>query len=69
MRTLFPAPGLPSSPELDEVDEREKRRVDASDRFGFDRSDDSRRSEIDSSDVKVRERKRVENLGARLSFS
>lgn len=49
------------------LDDWEKRSVEESDKFEFDRRDDSNRREIGSSDVRVRERKRVEKSGASIS--
>jgi hypothetical protein len=65
MSTSFPVPPEPaSSAGMDGLDNWEKRRVDERDRLGLDRRNGSRRREIGSSDVKVKERKRVEKSGA-----
>lgn len=45
------------------VEDWEKRSVEERDRLGLDRRDDSRRREMGSSEVRVRERKRVEKCG------
>ncbi len=68
MRTSFPAPGLAPSGMV-VVDDWENSSVDERDRSGLDRSEDSSRREIGSSDVKVRERKRVEKAGTGVSLS
>jgi hypothetical protein len=70
MSTSFPVPPEPvSSAGMDGLDNWEKRRVDERDRFRLDRRNDSKRREIGSSDVNVRERKRVEKSGADVSVS
>lgn len=63
MRTSLPAPESVPSECVILVEDWEKRSMDASDRFEWAKSDDSKRREIGSSDVKVSERKRVEKSG------
>lgn len=62
IRTSFSVPE-PSGEATVAADDWEKRSVDESDKCGWDRSDDSKRREIGSSDVRVKERKRVEKFG------